>query len=327
MSALHGHHGHEHGSGTGKAVSVTLIVNLLITAAKWFAFAVTRSPSLFGEAAHSTADSLNPIVLWIGHRRSGRPAHRRHPLGHGREAFFWSLIAAELMLIVGAALTAQHGIETIVSGSVPHMSAFALGVMAFAALGEAYSLAVVWRRLRAQRRAGTRIRDSGDPIMLGLLIENGADILGVSLALAGYGLYMLTGNALWDAGFSLAIAALLATSSLFLINRSRSLIIGEAAPADVERAVIMALRARRSIAEVRRVVTVLRGPDDIGCLVSLRWDPEWFAARWRTAAAMPAQAQAPVPWLFALARAEAESVKEAVRAAAPGIGQLDIEII
>lgn len=327
MSALHGHHGHDHGSGTGKAVSVTLVVNLLITAAKWFAFAVTRSPSLFGEAAHSTADSLNPIVLWIGHRRSGRPAHRRHPLGHGREAFFWSLIAAELMLIVGAVLTAQHGIETIVTGRVPGMSTLALGVMAFAAVGEGYSLAVVWRRLRAAQRAGTRLRDSGNPLLLGLLVENGTDILGVCFALAGYGLYMLTGNALWDAGFSLAIAALLATSSLFLINRSRSLIIGETGPADVERAVVRILRARRSVAEVRRVVTVLRGPDDIGCLVSLRWDPDWFGARWRAAAAMPAQTQSPVPWLFALARAETESIKEDVRAAAPGISQLEIEII
>lgn len=327
MSALHGHHGHEHGSGTGKAVSVTLVVNLLITAAKWSAFAVTRSPSLFGEAAHSTADSLNPIVLWIGHRRSGRPAHRRHPLGHGREAFFWSLIAAVLMLVVGAALTAQHGIETIISGRVPRLSSFALGVMAFAALGEAYSLAIVWRRLRAAQRAGARIRDSGNPLLLGLLVENGADILGVCFALAGYGLYMLTGNALWDAGFSLAIAALLSASSLFLINRSRSLIIGEAAPAEVERAVVRILRARRSIAEVSRVVTVLRGPDDVSCLVSLRWDPEWFGARWRDAASVPGQARSPVPWLFSLARAEADSIKAEVRASNPGISRIELEIL
>ncbi|MEY4744830.1 MAG: hypothetical protein RL272_775 [Candidatus Parcubacteria bacterium] len=325
MSALHGHHGHEHGSGTGRAFSVTLVVNLLITAAKWFAFAITRSPSLFGEAAHSTADSMNPIVLWIGHRRSGRPAHRRHPLGHGREAFFWSLIAAELMLVVGAVLTARHGIETIVTGTVPRPSTLALCVMAFAAAGEAFSLAVVWKRMRKDLRAGARLRDSGNPLLLGLLVENGADILGVLFALAGYGLYLLTGNALWDAGFSLAIAALLAASSLFLIDRSRSLIIGEAAPADVERAVIRALRARASIAEVRRVVTVMRGPEDIGCLISLRWDTDWFGARWRAAASTPAQPQFPVPWLFALTRAETESIKEEVLAAAPGISQLDIE--
>lgn len=327
MSALHGHHGHDHGSGTGKAVSVTLIVNLLITAAKWFAFAITRSPSLFGEAVHSTADSMNPIVLWIGHRRSGRPAHRRHPLGHGREAFFWSLIAAELMLVVGAVLTARHGIETIVTGHVPRPSVFALGVMAFAAAGEALSLAVVWRRMRKDMRGGARLRDSGNPLLLGLLIENGADILGVLLALSGYGLYMLTGAALWDGCFSLAIAALLAVSSLFLINRSRSLIIGEAAPAEIERTVVRTLRARRSIAEVRRVVTMLRGPEDIGCLVALRWDPDWFAARWRAAASSAAQPQFPVTWLFVLTRAETESIKEEVRAAAPGISQLEIEII
>jgi cation diffusion facilitator family transporter len=330
MSGLHGHHGHDHdhGAGTAKAVTVTLAVNLAITAAKWFAFAVTRSPSLFGEAAHSTADSLNPLVLWIGRRRSTRPAHRRHPLGHGREAFFWSLIAAELMLVVGAVLTARHGIETIMTGRVPAISAAALIVMGFAAAGETYSLVVVWRRIRQTLRAGARLRDARDPILLALLVENGADILGVTLAFAGYGMYVLTGNALWDACFSLAIAALLAVSSLFLINRSRSLIIGEAAPAEVEHDIMRAVRARRSVAEVRRVVTVMRGTDDIGCSIVLRWDADWFAAKWQAIVANGngRGSPAPVPMVLALARAETESIKEEIRALVPAVTQIDIEI-
>src|SRR5688572_4019550 len=329
MSGMHGPHGHghDHGSGTAKAVSVTLIVNIAIMAAKWFAFAITRSPSLFGEAAHSTADTLNPLVLWVGHRRSARPAHRRHPLGHGREAFFWSLIAAELMLVVGAVLTARHGIETLVTGHVPRVSTAALIVMGLAAVGETYSLVVVWRRLRRSMLAGTRFRDTGNTMLLALLVENCADILGVALACAGYGLYVATGNAVWDAVFSLAIATLLAVSSLFLINRSRSLIIGEAAPPDIERTVIRAVQGRGSVAEVRRVVTVMRGPEDIGCIVVLRWNAEWFAAKWRALNGQAGQSQPVVPWVFALTRTETESIKEQVRELVPSITQLQIEII
>lgn len=328
MSGFHGHghhHDHDHGEGMTRAVSVTLVVNLLITAAKWFAFAVTRSPSLFGEAAHSTADSLNPLVLWIGHKRSKRPAHARHPLGHGREAFFWSLIAAELMLVVGAALTARHGIETLITGHVPAISNIALGVMAFAAVAETWSLVVVWRRMRAEGRGTVRVRDGKNPILLALLVENGADVLGVMLAFAGYGLYVLTGNPAWDACFSLAIAALLACSSIFLINRSRSLIIGESAPTEVERDVLRAVRARPSVAEVRRVVTVMRSPEDIGCLIVLRWNDEWFAAKWQ-AFANGGATSAPVQLVFALTRAETDSIKEEVRTLVPGIAHVDIEI-
>jgi zinc transporter 9 len=330
MLGLHGHHGHhghgghDHGAGTSRAVTATLAVNLLITAAKWFAFAVTRSPSLFGEAAHSTADSLNPLVLWIGHKRSKRPAHARHPLGHGREAFFWSLIAAELMLVVGAALTARHGIETLLTGHVPAVSPVALGVMAFAAVAETWTLALVWRRMRAEGRGTVRVRDGKNPILLALLVENGADVLGVLLALAGYGLYVLTGNPVWDACFSLAIAALLACSSIFLINRSRSLIIGESAPSEVEHDVLRAVRARPSVAEVRRVVTVMRGPEDVGCLIVLRWNDEWFCRKWQMFAG--GGTAAPVQLVFALTRAETDSIKEEVRALEPTITQVDIEI-
>lgn len=328
MSGSHGHgHGHDHHAGTAKAVSVTLVVNIAIMAAKWFAFALTRSPSLFGEAAHSTADTLNPFVLWIGQRRSKRPAHRRHPLGHGREAFFWSLVAAELMLVVGAVLTARHGIETLLTGRVPHVSNVALGVMGFAAVGEAYSLWVVWRRMRKGLRAGGRIRDTGNTVLLALLIENAVDILGVALACMGYGLYVATGNAVWDAAFSLAIAAVLAVSSLFLINRSRSLIIGEAAPPDVEHAVIRLLQSRPSVAEVRQVVTVMRGPEDVGCVIVLRWDAEWFAAKWRALAGGESPPQPLVPWVFALTRTETEAIKDTVRSHVPCITRLQIEIV
>ena len=329
MSGSHGHHhghGHDHHAGTAKAVSVTLLVNVAIMAAKWFAFALTRSPSLFGEAAHSTADTLNPLVLWIGQRRSARPAHRRHPFGHGREAFFWSLIAAELMLVVGAALTARHGIETLLHGRVPNISPVAFAVMGFAALGETFSLVFVWRRMRKTMRGGVRLRDSRNTVLLALLVENGADILGVLLALAGYGLYMLTGNAVFDACFSLAIAALLAVSSLFLINRSRSLLIGEAATPDVEHAVIRVLQARRSVAEVRQVLTVMRGPDDVGCVIVLRWDPEWFAAKWRALNGGD-RAQPMVPWVFALTRSESEAIKAEVRARVPSVSHVQLEII
>jgi cation diffusion facilitator family transporter len=277
MSGHHHTHANDGAShGAGKAVSITLAVNLCVTAAKWFAFAITRSPSLFGEAAHSTADSMNPLVLWLGHRRSSRPPHARHPLGHGREAYFWSLIAAQLMLLVGAALTAWHGVETIVTGSVPRISVLALAVMGCAAVGESYSLLVVWRHMRQERQRGS---EGSSPILLALLVENGADVLGVLLAFAGYGIYSLTGNALWDAGFSLSIAAMLTCTSIFLINRSRSLLIGESGGPKVEQEIMAALMARPAFVFPGRITSVIHGPHDTEVRLELLWNETWFVSR------------------------------------------------
>lgn len=313
---MSGHH--EHG-GTARAVSFTFAVNLAITIAKWTAFAITRSPSLFGEAAHSSADLLNPLVLWFGHRRSARPPDRRHPLGHGREAFFWSLLAAGMMLVIGSALTAYHGIETLLRGGVPERSPIAFAVMAAALVAESVSLAIVVRRLRARMRArGTDLRGSSDTVLLALLVENGADVLGVVLAFAGYGLYVLTGNPVWDAVFSLLIAAFLAATSIFLMNRSRSLIIGEKAPEAVERRIVEAVRSRPSVADTSAVVSLMRGPDEIWCRVSVRWEARWFEER-------AARAAFPAALTLDLAREETEAIKASIRDAVPDAAQIDID--
>jgi hypothetical protein len=49
---------------------------------------------MVAEAAHSWADTGNEVFLMIANRRARRPADDTHPLGYGREAYVWSLIAA-----------------------------------------------------------------------------------------------------------------------------------------------------------------------------------------------------------------------------------------
>lgn len=315
---MSGHHHHHH-DGTRSAVIATLVVNLAITAAKWVAFAVTGSPSLFGEAAHSTADSMNPLVLWFGHRRSTRPSHPRHPHGHGREAFFWTLVAAIMMLAIGSALTASHGIESLRTGAVPDRSPLALAIMTMAFVSESWSLLVVWRRLRLETRGKAGgIRGSRNTILLALLVENGADVLGVTLAFAGYGLFALTGDPRWDGAFSLAIAALLACSSLYLINRSRSLIIGESAPEETVSAIGKAA-ARPSVAKVVSVVAVMRSPHDVECRVTVSWNPEWFARR-----AMNGNGVS-VTGLIAAIREETAALREDVRREVHDVTRVDVD--
>lgn len=52
----------------------------------------TGSTALAAEAAHSLADTANDLSLFVAQRRSRRPADDQHPLGYGREAYFWALI-------------------------------------------------------------------------------------------------------------------------------------------------------------------------------------------------------------------------------------------
>jgi cation diffusion facilitator family transporter len=330
---MSGHHHHpstgsgRSGDGTGRALLITVAVNLSLTAAKWLAFAVTGSPSLFGEAAHSTADSMNPIVLWIGRRRGRRPVDARHPLGHGRETFFWSLIASLMMLFIGSFLTAWRGIVTLVSGHRPEYSPIALAILGCALAGESWSFFRSWKELKGNGGAVRRLRESRDSVLLGIIFENGADVLTVILALAGFGLYALTGDARWDGAFSLMIAALLAVSSLFLINRNRSLLIGESAPSDIIPKIAAAVCGRASVGELVAVCAVMASPDHVSCKVTVRWNADWFTGRWFSMPDATSFHPKKADWLLSLVTSEVETVKASVLRSVPDVSSVEIVIV
>jgi Cation efflux family len=81
-------------SASERTVWVALGANLLVGVAKSIAAVVTGSASMLAEAAHSWADTGNEVFLLIANRRSRRSPDQAHPLGYGREAYVWSLLAA-----------------------------------------------------------------------------------------------------------------------------------------------------------------------------------------------------------------------------------------
>jgi divalent metal cation (Fe/Co/Zn/Cd) transporter len=83
--------------------------------AKSIAAVVTGSASMLAEAAHSWADTGNEVFLLVANRRSNRPPDRAHPLGFGREAYVWSLLAALGLFVAGAAVSVTHGIQELIT--------------------------------------------------------------------------------------------------------------------------------------------------------------------------------------------------------------------
>src|SRR6266542_5046332 len=102
-------------SASARTVWVALGANFLVGVAKWLAAVVTGSASLLAEAAHSWADTGNEVFLLVANRRSHRPPDRAHPLGYGREAYVWSLLAALGLFVAGAAVSVTHGIQELIT--------------------------------------------------------------------------------------------------------------------------------------------------------------------------------------------------------------------
>jgi divalent metal cation (Fe/Co/Zn/Cd) transporter len=82
------------------------------------------------EASHSLADTANDLFLFVAQRRSTRGPDDRHPLGYGREAYFWALIAALGVFIAGAAFSLREGITELIHPSVTSSFTVAYVVLA-----------------------------------------------------------------------------------------------------------------------------------------------------------------------------------------------------
>src|SRR3990170_7277888 len=99
---------------SARTVLVAGTANLLIAVAKLVAGLASGSSAMLAEAAHSIGDTLNEAFLLTALRRSQRPADSEHPFGYGMARYFWSLLAAVGIFVLGAGFAAYQGISALV---------------------------------------------------------------------------------------------------------------------------------------------------------------------------------------------------------------------
>ncbi|WP_240661085.1 MULTISPECIES: cation diffusion facilitator family transporter [unclassified Streptomyces] len=247
-------------------VLVALAANLVIAAAKAVGGLAAASPALLSEAAHSVADSLNEVFLLAALRRSRRPPDRRHPFGYGKERFFWSLLAAVGIFVMGGCFSFYQGVDALRTGGEEQLSGYVAGliVLGVALLAEGGSLL---RALYQVRRQGGSLRD---PALRTVVAEDGTAVVGVTLAIAGMALHMATGEVVWEASASLAIGVLLVYVAYRLGRDARDQLIGEAADPQTGGRIREVLRAQPEIDSVEALFTMKTGLDTV--LVAARVD-------------------------------------------------------
>ncbi|TXS43178.1 cation transporter [Streptomyces sp. uw30] len=254
---------------TRVTVLVALAANLVIAVAKAVGGIFAHSPALLSEAAHSVADSMNEVFLLAALRRSRRPADARHPFGYGKERFFWSLLAAVGIFVMGGCFSVFQGIEALRSGGGEQFSGYVAGMIVLGIAFVAEGLSLV-RALHQVHRQGGLADGLRDPALRTVVAEDATAVIGVTLAFTGMALHMITGQVVWEASASLAIGALLVYVAYRLGRDARDQLIGEAADPEADARIRALLAAQPEIDSVEALFTMKTGLET--ALVAARVD-------------------------------------------------------
>ena len=256
-------------------VVVALAANFAVAVAKTVAAVISGSASMTAEATHSWADTANQCFLIVANRRSARPPDSERPLGYGREAYVWSLLAAVGLFVVGGTVSVWHGITEIIHGeSGPENYLVAYIVLGVAFVLEGSSLLQAFRQLRSEadeydRELLSHVLDTSDPTTRAVFAEDTAALIGIVIALLGSGLHQLTGDAIWDAIGSILVGLLLGGVAVILIDRNRRFLVGESASPQLRQAAIAQLERMPEVASVRFIRLVFVGPKQLFLVASI----------------------------------------------------------
>src|SRR5215469_13446291 len=253
------------GSESLLTVLVAFGVNILIAVAKSVAAVVTGSASILAEAAHSWADTGNEVFLLIANRRAHRPPDPKHPFGHGREAYVWSLLAAVGLFVAGAAISIAHGVQELINPEPATDFVVGYVVLAVSFVLESVSFLQSVRQARPEAQSMQRdliehVMVTSDPTLRAVFAEDSAALVGLVIAAAGLGAHELTGSPVPDAIGSILVGLLLGVVAIILINRNRRYLIGEEADPRVRAAAIQALLDEPEVARVTYLRLEIVGP-------------------------------------------------------------------
>jgi cation diffusion facilitator family transporter len=255
------------GESTGTVV-VAGLANLGIAIAKLVGGLISHSSAMLSEAAHSLADTVTEVLLFVALKRGNRAPDARHPVGYGRETYFWALLACLATFTLGAGFSLWQGITTIVEGEEQGDPLVAYVVLAVSFVLEGASWLKAVRQVRGSaRRWGTTPRrylaETSDTTVKAVTFEDSAALVGLVLAALGLFLEQVTGSATWDGVAAIAIGVLLLLVAGSLARANVSLLIGQSVPPAIREQLRQEIAGLDQVVDVPFLLTSVIGPGQL----------------------------------------------------------------
>lgn len=253
--------------GGNKAIMAALGANLGIAVTKFGAWLLTSSSSMLAESVHSLADSGNQGLLLLGGKRARRAATPEHPFGYGRERYVYAFIVSIVLFTIGGLFALYEAYHKWLEpeGIEGRWWWVPLPVLVIAIVLESFSFRtaiVESNHVRGERSWVDFVRTAKAPELPVVLLEDLAALVGLFLALFGVGMTLLTHDGRWDAAGTALIGVLLVCVAVILAIEMKSLLIGEGATPEHQRAIEAAL-VGDGVVSIIHLKTLHLGPEEL----------------------------------------------------------------
>jgi cation diffusion facilitator family transporter len=265
------------GNPSRTIIYVALAGNLLVAVTKFVAAAWSGSAAMLSEGIHSLVDTGNELLLLYGMHRSAARPDSDHPLGYGREIYFWSFVVALLIFTLGAGVSMYEGVTHVLQPQPiqdVHVNYVVLGL---SALFEGSSWWFTLKKFKGSRPyAGlfTAIRHSKDPPSFIVLLEDSAALVGLLIAFVGIYCAVKLQLPVLDGLASILIGLVLAATALVLARETKGLLIGESAHQATLDSILHIAEEIDGVVHANNVLTVHLAPQQILVALSVEFADE-----------------------------------------------------
>src|SRR3954471_7458489 len=262
------------GSASQRVIYAALAGNLMIALTKFAAAWWTGSSAMLSEGVHSVVDTSNQLLLLYGIHRASRPPDEDHPLGYGRELYFWSFIVALLIFALGAGVSFYEGIAHIsapIHIQDPLVNYIVLAI-SFVFEGVTFGIALKeFNKVRGTLGYFEAVTVSKDPPSFLVLFEDSAALIGILIAFAGTFAAQVLAMPVLDGVASIGIGILLTVTAAFLARESKGLLIGEGTRGRTSRSIREIAARQPGVEQVNDLVTVHLAPQQVVASLSLEF--------------------------------------------------------
>lgn len=258
----------KHESASLGTVLFAFATNVAVAVAKSIVAALTGSASMVAEAAHSWTDTGNEVFLLLAERRSVKRPDAAHPLGYGRTAYVWAMVAGFGLFVAGSMVSITHGINALHDAGGDSDYGIAYLVLAISFVLEGASFLQSYRQARVAAAGlgiGTfrYILRTSQTTMRSVFLEDLTAELGIIVAASGMLAHQLTGDAIYDAIGSIVVGVLLGLAALLVITRNAQFLVGVPGSPELRRTILDRLRADPDVAGISLLYLEFTGPGKV----------------------------------------------------------------